>query len=107
MLRTGNWLQTSEARAEVVTECTGLTAMVLLGAFILAYTASWRARGIGAVVMVLAILATNQLRVVALVMLMGQERWYTILHEIGWPAYVVIVSSLGFFLWTRYVERNR
>lgn len=87
---------------EIDAACTALVPALLLAAAIIGWRASWRARLIGAVVGVGALLIVNQLRLVSLVWLGVQAPvWFELMHVWLWPAALLFVTVGYWYVWTR------
>jgi len=87
---------------EIDASCTALVPALLLAAAILGWRASWRARLIGVVVGVGALLIINQLRLVSLVWLGVQApAWFELTHVWLWPATLLFVTAGYWYVWTR------
>lgn len=82
--------------------CSGLEAVILLGAAILAFPASWRARAQGLLFGTLAIMALNQLRVISL-FLIGQHsrEWFDWAHLYAWDILIMLDGLIVFIFWIR------
>lgn len=83
--------------------CNGVETMLIFGAAVLAFPASWKARGIGLVLGLLAIQGLNLVRVVAL-FLTGVyfPEWFDSSHTVVWQS---IVVAFGVLLWIFWAQR--
>ena len=107
VVRSNVHLETVSGSVEIVAECTGLTALTLIGTFICAFPAGWRTRLWGVSLAALGILLGNTLRVVALVWLMGVSRSaFEAAHEFGWPLFLIAGAIVYFYFWTGYARRT-
>ncbi len=82
--------------------CSGLEAVILLGAAILAFPASWRARAIGVTLGSAAIMALNIVRVISLLYI-GQysHAWFDWAHLYLWDVLIMLDALLVFLIWVR------
>ncbi len=83
--------------------CNGVETMLIFGAAVLAFPASWKARGIGLLLGLLAIQGINLVRVVAL-FLTGVyfPAWFDSSHTVVWQSVVV---AFGLLLWIFWAQR--
>jgi exosortase H (IPTLxxWG-CTERM-specific) len=88
--------------------CNGVEAMLILLACIVAFPASWRARGIGLLLGALAVQVLNAVRIITLYLLGAyQPRLFDLFHTAVWQI-VIILVAIGFFLvWSSRVAPNR
>jgi len=88
--------------------CNGVEAMLILLACIIAFPASWRARGVGLILGAIAVQLLNAIRIVTLYLLgTYQPRLFDIFHTAVWQI-VIILAAIGFFLaWSARVGPNR
>lgn len=91
----------------VASGCSGLEAVVLLVAGMVAFPASWSERIAGWVVGAFAILSLNLVRIISLFYL-GQysKAWFDWAHLYAWDVIIMIDGMVIFFLWIRWLSRN-
>lgn len=101
----GNLIVVSQATLLVNHECTGLFVMVVLGCFILAYPAPWRAKLLGLGFGLLLLSLVNVVRIATLVRV---AEFYPglleYLHEYVWQGVFLMLVTLYAMSW---VERAR
>ena len=82
--------------------CSGLEAVILLGAAILAYPASWRQRAQGLLLGTFAIMALNLVRVISLFYIGQFSRdWFDWAHLYIWDILIMLDGLMVFLLWLR------
>jgi exosortase H (IPTLxxWG-CTERM-specific) len=88
--------------------CNGVEAMLILLACIVAFPASWRARGIGLILGAIAVQVLNAIRIITLYLLGAYHpRLFDLFHTAVWQI-VIILAAIGFFLaWSARVGSNR
>ena len=87
--------------------CNGVEAMVILLAAIVAYPASWKARGIGLALGIGVVQLVNLVRVVALFLTGAYlPRFFDSSHTLVWQTVVILVALLVWVYWAkRFVHR--
>jgi exosortase/archaeosortase family protein len=82
--------------------------MLILLACIVAFPASWRARGLGLILGALAVQILNAVRIITLYLLGAYHpRLFDLFHTAVWQI-VIILAAIGFFLaWSARVGTNR
>lgn len=95
----------------VANGCSGLEAVILLVAGILAFPATLRQRIIGCVAGTMTIVTLNLLRIISLFYL-GQysQKWFDWAHFYAWDNLIMIDALVAFFLWVRWLppyQRSR
>jgi exosortase H (IPTLxxWG-CTERM-specific) len=104
--RTGTVLQSARFGVNIRNGCNGVEAMVILLAAIVAFPASWRARGIGLVLGTVVIQAVNLLRVVALFLTGAYlPRFFDAAHTVVWQSLVILVAVLVWIVWAQRFAR--
>ena len=87
--------------------CNGVEATIALIAAVLAYPASWRARGFAIVLGFLAVQAMNILRIISLFYL---GNWnlevFSWVHLYLWPALIMLDVLIVFIVFLRYEARQ-
>ncbi|RFC39890.1 MAG: exosortase H, IPTLxxWG-CTERM-specific [Candidatus Nitrotoga sp. CP45] len=88
----------------VANGCSGLEAVILLVAGILAFPATLRQRIIGCVAGTMTIVTLNLLRIISLFYL-GQysQKWFDWAHFYAWDNLIMIDALVAFFLWVRWL----
>jgi exosortase H (IPTLxxWG-CTERM-specific) len=88
----------------VANGCSGLEAVILLVAGILAFPATLRQRIIGCIVGTMTIVTLNLLRIISLYYL-GQysQSWFDWAHFYAWDNLIMIDALVAFFLWVRWL----
>nr|WP_316641552.1 exosortase H [uncultured Roseateles sp.] len=82
--------------------CSGLEAVILLAAAILAFPASWAARLRGLLLGTVAIMALNLLRVISLYYIGQYSRaWFDWAHLYAWDILIMLDGLIVFLLWIR------
>ena len=95
----------------VANGCSGLEAVILLVAGILAFPATLRQRIIGCIAGTMTIVTLNLLRIISLYYL-GQysQTWFDWAHFYAWDNLIMIDALVAFFLWVRWLppyQRSR
>lgn len=95
----------------VANGCSGLEAVILLVAGILAFPATLHQRIIGCIAGTMTIVTLNLLRIISLYYL-GQysQTWFDWAHFYAWDALIMIDALVAFFLWVRWLppyQRSR
>lgn len=95
------------APVAITIACSGSDAMAVCLGATLAFPASWRQRGMGALggAMLMAIL--NTLRIATLFRVSGHQPWFDVLHLYAWPAVITLALGIYVFSWMHRVERVR
>lgn len=89
---------------EVIQECTGVFAMIVYVAAVLAYPAGWRQRGLGLLVGLPVIFGVNIARMVVLVSVaISHKAWFDYVHSYLWQGTFIIFVILVWLLWIRRV----
>lgn len=82
--------------------CNAIEAMLILLAAILAYPASWKARGLGLMAGVLLIQAVNFIRLVSLYLIGRYWRSaFEVAHVTVWQILIILVALAIFVVWSR------
>lgn len=101
----GHVIYTRGAGLEVNHECTGIFVLLVYGAFILAYPASWRSRLSGIAVGASTLVAVNFARLVVLALVAGRwPEWLGYLHEYFFQGVFLAVLGLMAAAWTERVR---
>lgn len=102
---TGNVMQHAGGFAiQVSNGCSGLEAVILLAAAVLAYPASWRSRAWGLMVGFIFIMGMNLLRVISLFYIGQYSRsWFDWAHLYAWDVLIIIDGFIVFLIWLRYL----
>ena len=83
--------------------CNGVETMIIFLAAVLAFPASWKARGIGLALGLIAIQLVNLIRVVALFLTGAYfPRFFDSSHTVVWQSVVIL---FGVFLWIFWAHR--
>jgi exosortase H (IPTLxxWG-CTERM-specific) len=89
---------------EIIEECTGLYEMLLLGAAILAYPATWKSKGLGILIGLPLIYLFNIIRIMFLAVVGVHFRsLFNFMHIYFWQATLVIMIATVWLLWIRLV----
>lgn len=99
------YLGTASLPVGVVPSCSGLDAMSLCVAAILAFPRTWRQRLAGAGVGLVLLLVVNLARIGSLAAAVDSP-WFDILHIVVWPAVLVVVTAAWVYAWMRFTERH-
>jgi exosortase/archaeosortase family protein len=86
--------------------CTGADVIALCLATVLAFPAPWRRRLGGAGLGLLLITAVNTVRIGSLSLVFQDKKLFDTLHEVVWPAILIVVVSLYVFQWMRTANRR-
>lgn len=80
--------------------CNGVETLLIFGAAVLAFPASWRSRALGLALGAVAIQIVNLVRVVAL-FLTGAfaPKWFDSSHTVIWQSAVILCGVLLWILW--------
>jgi exosortase family protein XrtM len=96
----GHSLLSPFGRINILQGCEGTEAMFLLIAAVLPFPVRWKAKLLGVGTGVLLMYAMNQLRILALFAALRWHRdWFSSLHGLIAPTFIVLVGCLFFFLW--------
>lgn len=92
----------------VANGCTGLEAVILLAAGMMAFPATWRQRLLGWAAGTVAILTLNLARIISLYYL-GQysQTWFDWAHYYAWDALIILDALVVFFLWVKWLPPYR
>ena len=87
--------------------CSGLEAVILCIAAVLAFPANWRLRLAGAICCTAAILGLNVIRIISLFYL-GQfsMEWFEWAHLYAWDVLIMVDGVVALILWARFVTRR-
>lgn len=88
----------------VVPSCSGLDAMSLCVAAILAFPRTWRQRIAGAGVGLVLLLLVNLARIGSLAAA-ADSGWFDVLHVVVWPAALVVTTAAWVYAWIRLTDR--
>lgn len=99
------YLGTASLPVGVVPSCSGLDAMSLCVAAILAFPRTWRQRLAGASVGLVLLLIVNLARIGSLAAAVDSP-WFDILHIVVWPAVLVVTTAAWVYAWMRFTERH-
>ena len=103
----GSTLSMATMDFEVIAECTGVFAMMIYAAAVVAYPARWKERVLGLVVGIPIIFGVNVARMVALVYVaLYHENSFEYVHSYLWQGTFVIFVILVWFLWIRRVVHS-
>ena len=96
----GTEIRSAGFGVDIENGCNGVETALLFCAAVLAFPASWRARGMGLVLGFLAIQAINLIRVVSLFWI-GRHHpvLFSSAHTVIWQSAVVLAGVLLFLLW--------
>ncbi len=96
----GTILRSAKFAVNIRNGCNGVEAMLIFLAAVLAFPASWKSRGAGLVLGILAIQIVNLIRVVAL-FLTGVyfPRIFDTSHTVIWQTIVILVGVLLWIFW--------
>lgn len=83
----------------VTLSCSGADVLALACGAILAYPAPWRRRLTGSAGALACIVPLNLVRIGTLSMVGTRAPWFSLLHLYVWPAVLVAVTALYFFVW--------
>lgn len=88
----------------VVPSCSGLDAMSLCVAAVMAFPRPWRRRLAGAGIGLVWILLVNLARVASLAAAVDSA-WFDLLHVVVWPTLLILATVGWVFLWLRVTDR--
>lgn len=108
-VRNGTVLSFSRGGMEVISECSGVYVAILFTAGVLAFPASWRARGRGLAIGLPVIFVINVLRLVTLGAIIAHKAaWLPLFHEYLWQVFFILVVAVLYLLWIeRIVPRGK
>jgi exosortase family protein XrtM len=96
----GNDLSTPYGRISVLQGCEGTEAIFLLIAAIVPFPTAWKTKLLGIGAGIVLVYAMNQLRLLALVVsLLWHREWFSSLHGIIAPTFIVLAGCLFFLVW--------
>ena len=83
--------------------CSGLEAVILICAAVLAFPTTWKLRAIGVLFCSFAILGMNIIRIVSLFYI-GQYsmKWFEWAHLYAWDVVIMVDGVIAILLWIRY-----
>jgi len=89
---------------QVTNGCSGLEAVILLAAAVLAYPAPWRSKAWGLVAGFGLVMGLNLLRVISLYYI-GQysQAWFDWAHLYAWDVLIILDGLIVFLVWLRYL----
>lgn len=106
-----NRLDSPRAALEIVRGCDGSGVLFLVGAAVLAFPASRRARAVGLVAGASVVYLLNVLRLVSLYFIAAYRRaWFLPLHTYFIPTLLIVLVALYYLLWLSRIaptERGR
>ena len=84
--------------------CSGLEAVILICAAVLAFPTTWRLRLIGVLACSAAIVGVNLIRIISLFYI-GQYsmEWFEWAHLYAWDILIMVDGVIAILLWVRYV----
>lgn len=89
---------------QITNGCSGLEAVILLAAAVLAYPAPWRSKAWGLVAGFGLIMGLNLLRVISLYYIGQYSRaWFDWAHLYAWDVLIIIDGLIVFLVWLRYL----
>lgn len=89
---------------KIANGCSGLEAVILLAAGMLAFAASWRQRALGWAAGTAAIMTLNVVRVISLYYIGQYSReWFDWMHLYAWDVLIMIDGLVVFFLWIKWL----
>lgn len=96
----GTQIRNEKFGVNVRNGCNGVETMIIFVAAVLAFPATWKARGIGLVLGVLAIQAVNLVRVVALFLTGAYfPQFFDSSHTVIWQTIVILFGVLLWIFW--------
>lgn len=104
----GTIIRNSRFAVNIRNGCNGVEAMLIFLAAVLAFPATWKSRGIGLLLGIVAIQLINLVRVVAL-FLTGSyaPSWFNSSHTVIWQTIVILASVLLWIFWaSRFAVRR-
>lgn len=99
------YLGTASLPVGVVPSCSGLDAMSLCVAAILAFPRTWRQRLAGAGAGLVLLLVVNLVRIGSLAAAVDSA-WFDVLHIVVWPAVLVMTTAGWVYAWMRVTDGN-
>lgn len=99
------YLGTASLPVGVVPSCSGLDAMSLCVAAILAFPRTWRQRLAGAGAGLVLLLVVNLARIGSLAATVDSP-WFDVLHIVVWPAVLVVTTAGWVYAWMRLTDAN-
>jgi exosortase H (IPTLxxWG-CTERM-specific) len=104
----GTVIRTPRFAVNIRNGCNGVEAMIIFLAAVLAFPASWRARGIGLLLGVVVIQVVNLVRVVALFLTGAYlPEWFDSSHTVVWQSVVIGCAVLLWLFWAaRFAARR-
>lgn len=83
--------------------CSGLEAVILICAAVLAFPTTWKMRAVGVVACSLAILGVNLIRIISLFYI-GQYsmEWFEWAHLYAWDILIMVDGVVALILWVRF-----
>lgn len=98
--RTGTMIRNPRFAVNIKNGCNGVEAMVILLAAIVAFPATWKARGIGLVLGTVVIQVVNLIRVVALFLTGAYfPKLFDSSHTVIWQTIVILSAVLLWMYW--------
>ena len=98
----GRFVLHSDFRIEVIPECTGVFAFIILLSLILAYPARWGWKVTGLLSGALLILVVNQVRLVTLFLLGIKARdLFEEIHVFVWQGIFILIIAFFWYAWAR------
>lgn len=95
------------AKLSVLNGCEGIEAMLLLLAAIVAFSAPWKYKLMGAILGVVLVYVLNQVRIVSLYYAWRFDRdGFNILHGVVGPTLIIISACLFFLWWAQRSQRS-
>lgn len=97
----GTLVVSSMTPVEIIWECTGITPIGIFLSAVVAFPASWKAKGLGLLLGVPTLLLINLVRVVSLVYVahLAPEAFETA-HVFVWQSLIIFLTVLLWLLWT-------
>ena len=96
----GTIIRNSRFAVNIRNGCNGVEAMLIFLAAVLAFPASWRSRGLGLVLGILAIQVVNLIRVVALFLTgIYFPRLFDASHTVVWQTVVILAGVVLWIFW--------
>jgi exosortase H (IPTLxxWG-CTERM-specific) len=105
--RQGTVLRSPEFAVNIANGCNGLETTLIFLAAVIAFPASWRARGLGLVLGLLAIQLVNLVRVAALFLTGAYfPQFFDTSHTVIWQTVVILSGVLLWLLWAATLARR-
>jgi archaeosortase B (VPXXXP-CTERM-specific) len=100
----GTLVSSPDYSINIVTECTGLVPMAIIVCAVLAYPATWKQKGIGAALGVVAVFVLNLVRTVSLFFIGGHfsPSFFNTAHFLIWQPVMIVLAIV---LWLFWVEK--